>query len=55
VTDVFVSLLRENMRNYVWVIVQEIKDGCFGADGQVCGLKDIRAIQAGSAEKAEEY
>jgi hypothetical protein len=42
------------MRNYIWVIVQEIKGGCFGAGGQVCELEDIRAIQAGNAEKAEE-
>ena len=55
VTDVFVSYLGENMRNYIWVIVQEIKSGCFGVGGQAIGLDDIRAIQAGSTEKAEEF
>lgn len=51
ITDVFVSFLGENMRNNIWVIVQEIKDGNFGAGGQVVELKDIRALQACSTEK----
>lgn len=51
VTDVLVSYLGENMRNYIWVIVQEIKDGRFGAGGQACCLQDIRAIQAATPEK----
>lgn len=45
VTDVFVSFLGENMRDKVWVAVQEIPDGKFGVGGQVIELKDIRAIQ----------
>jgi len=55
VTDVFVSYLGENMRSCIWVIVQEIKDGNFGVGGQVCELKDIRAIQEGTTEKTEEF
>jgi 4-oxalocrotonate tautomerase len=53
VTNVFVSFLGENMRNNIWVIIQEIKDGSFGVGGQVIELKDIRALQAGTTEKVE--
>jgi 4-oxalocrotonate tautomerase len=55
VTDVFVSFLGECMRDKIWVMVQEIEDGRFGVGGQVVELADIRALQAGSIEKAEEF
>jgi 4-oxalocrotonate tautomerase len=53
VTDVFVSFLGENMRNNIWIMVHEMKDGSFGVGGQVIELKDIRALQAGTTEKVE--
>ena len=46
VTDVLVSLLGENMRNYIWVIVQEIKGGCFGAGGQVCEFRGHKSYSS---------
>jgi 4-oxalocrotonate tautomerase len=55
VTDVFVSFLGENMRDKVWIAIQEIEDGKFGVGGQIVELKDIRAIQTASMEKAEEF
>lgn len=55
VTDVFVSFLGENMRDKVWVAVQEIEDGRFGVGGQVIELKDIRAIQNSCTQKVEEF
>lgn len=53
ITDVFVSFLGENMRNYIWVMVQEMRNGTFGAGGQIVNLEDIRAIQACNVEKTE--
>ena len=47
VTDVLVSFFGENLRNNIWIIVQEIKTGNFGVGGQVIGLEDIKALQAG--------
>jgi phenylpyruvate tautomerase PptA (4-oxalocrotonate tautomerase family) len=35
------------LRNNIWIIVQEIKTGNFGVGGQVIGLEDIKALQAG--------
>lgn len=55
VTDVFVSFLGENMRDKIWVAVQEIEDGRFGVGGQVIELKDIRAIQNNCTQKVEEF
>ena len=55
VTDVFVSFLGENMRDKIWVTVQEVQDGRFGVGGQVIELKDIRAIQNSCTEKVEEF
>jgi len=53
ITDVLVSFLGENMRNYIWVMVQEMRNGTFGAGGQIVNLEDIRAIQACNPEKTE--
>jgi len=37
------------------IAVQEIKSGYWGAGGKAVGLDDIRALLAGSTEKAEEF
>jgi len=55
VTDVFVSFLGENMRSYIWIAVQEVKSGSWGVGGQAIGLEEVRAMQAGTSEKAEEF
>lgn len=55
VTDVVVSHIGENLRGVTWVVVNEVKSGCWGVGGKCIELKDIRAMQAGTTEKAEEY
>lgn len=55
VTDVVVSHIGENLRSVIWVAVQEVKSGCWGVGGKCIRLEDIRAMQAGTTEKAEEY
>lgn len=50
-TDVIVSFLGENLRSATWVVVQEVKSGNWGVGGKALGLKDIRALQASTAEK----
>jgi 4-oxalocrotonate tautomerase len=55
VTDLIVSLIGENIRSVTHIAVQEIKSGYWGAGGQAVGLDDIRALLAGSTEKAEEF
>jgi 4-oxalocrotonate tautomerase len=46
VTDVLVPFFGENLRNNIWVIVQEMKTGNFGVGGQVIRLEDIKTLQA---------
>jgi 4-oxalocrotonate tautomerase len=52
VTDVVVSFMGESLRSYTLVVVQEVNSGSWGVGGQAIGLEDVRAIQAGSKEKA---
>lgn len=51
VTDVMVSVSGENLRSATWVVIQEIKSGNWGIGGKSLGLKDVRALQAGTSEK----
>jgi 4-oxalocrotonate tautomerase len=53
VTDVIVSFMGENLRSYTLVVVQEVKSGSWGVGGQAIGLDEVRAMQAGSTQKAE--
>ena len=53
VTDVVVSFIGENLRSVTWVVVKEVKSGFWGVGGKAIELKDIRAMQAGTTEKAE--
>jgi 4-oxalocrotonate tautomerase len=55
VTDVIVSFMGEDLRSYTLVVVQEVKSGSWGVGGQAIGLDEVRAMQAGTSEKAEEY
>ncbi len=51
VTDVIVSFMGENLRNYTLVVVQEVKSGSWGVGGQAIGLEEVRAMQARTLEK----
>ena len=53
VTDVIVSFMGENLRSHILVVVQEVKSGSWGVGGQAIGLEEVRAMQAGSTQKAE--
>lgn len=51
VTDVIVSFMGENLRNYTLVVVQEVKSGSWGVGGQAIGLEEVRAMQVRTSEK----
>ena len=51
VTEVIVSFMGENLRNYTLVVVQEVKSGSWGVGGQAIGLEEVRAMQARTSEK----
>jgi 4-oxalocrotonate tautomerase len=47
VTEVLTAFFGENLRNHIWVIVQELKTGNLGIGGQVIRPEDIKALRAG--------
>ena len=51
VTEVIVSFMGENLRNYTLVVVQEVKSGSWGVGRQAIGLEEVRAMQARTSEK----
>ena len=51
VTEVIVSFMGENLRNYTLVVVQEVKSGSWGVGGQAIGLEEVRAMQARTSGK----
>ena len=46
-TDVLVTFFGENLRNHIWVVVQELKSGNLGIGGQVIRSEDIKALRTG--------
>ena len=52
ITDVLVSFWGENLRNNIWVIIQEEKTGNFGVGGQVITLETVKALRAGKGSLA---
>lgn len=52
VTDAMVSVSGENLRSATWVVIQEVKSGNWAIGGKALGLEDVRALQAGAAEKS---
>jgi 4-oxalocrotonate tautomerase len=54
-TDLVVSYIGENIRGVTHIAIQEIKSGYWGVGGKAVGIDDVRAMLAGTTEKAEEY
>jgi 4-oxalocrotonate tautomerase len=46
-TDAVTSVYGETMRQYTWVLIDEIKSGQFGAGGHGFTTEEIRALMAG--------
>ena len=44
ITDVVTTVVSPKIRDAVWVVVQEIKSGNWGAGGKVLGVTDIRKV-----------
>ena len=47
ITDAVASVYGETMRQYTWVLIDEIKSGQFGAGGHGFTTDEIRALMAG--------
>lgn len=46
-TDAVTSVYGESMRQYTWVLIDEIKSGQFGAGGHGFTTEEIKALMAG--------
>ncbi len=44
ITDAVTTVVSPKIRDAVWVVVQEIKSGDWGAGGKVLGVTDIRKV-----------
>ncbi|WP_262693715.1 tautomerase family protein [Kordiimonas aquimaris] len=44
ITNVVVEVTNERIRPYTWVIINEVKNGQWGAGGKALSLSDIRKI-----------
>ena len=47
VTDTMVSIEGENLREFTWVKINEIKEGDWGIAGNLLTASDVKAIAAG--------
>jgi 4-oxalocrotonate tautomerase len=43
-TDTMVSIEGEPMREVTWVVVEEVKSGCWGVGGKALTTGDIKAL-----------
>jgi 4-oxalocrotonate tautomerase len=46
-TDAMVSIEGEAMREVTWVVVEEVKSGCWGIGGKALTTGDIKAMAGG--------
>jgi len=46
-TDAFVAVQGENLREHTWCVVEEVASGCWGIGGQVQTADDIKALASG--------
>jgi len=47
ITDVMASIEGENMRPYVWVLIEEVKSGQWGAGGNPVTAEALKALRSG--------
>ena len=46
-TDAMVSIEGEKMRDVTWVVVEEVKSGCWGIGGKALTTGEIKAMAGG--------
>jgi 4-oxalocrotonate tautomerase len=48
-TDAMVSIEGENMRQFTWVVIDEVKSGNWGIGGNALTTEAVKAIAAGKS------
>ena len=51
-TDAMVSIAGENLRPVIWVVIEDVKSGEVGIGGKPLSTEAVKALAAGSAERA---
>ena len=49
ITDAVVSIEGENLRQFTWVVIDEVKSGNWGIGGQTLTAEDVKALAAGES------
>jgi 4-oxalocrotonate tautomerase len=49
ITDAVVSIEGENLRQFTWVVIDEVKSGNWGIGGQPLTTEDVKALAAGES------
>lgn len=47
VTDAMVSIEGEKMREVTWVLIEEVRNGCWGMGGKAITAADVKAMAGG--------
>ena len=55
VTEAVIPFVGEAVRPNVWVLVEEVKSGCWGIGGKAFGLTDLRQIQQSAQPDQQPY
>jgi 4-oxalocrotonate tautomerase len=54
-TDTMVAIEGENLRQYTWVVVEEVKSGDWGMGGKGITNSDVKSLAAGGAKQDAEH
>ena len=49
ITDAVVSIEGENLRQFTWVVIDEVKSGNWGVGGNALTTEDVKALAAGKS------
>lgn len=55
VTNAVTPFVGEAVRSNTWVLVEEVKSGCWGIGGQAFGLPQLRQIQQSAPPEQRPY
>ena len=53
-TDTMVAIEGENLRQYTWVLLDEVKSGDWGMGGNGITTSDVKSLAAGGAKQSAE-
>jgi 4-oxalocrotonate tautomerase len=46
ITDAVADVTSDELRDVTWIIIDEVRDGCWGVGGTALGLDDVKTMVA---------